>query len=66
MTREIYQKFLDPKNPKQKLHVVYPSRKAIIKRFVDEAGLTANGANTYLYNFDRKHKQTLSVQQTGQ
>jgi hypothetical protein len=35
---------------------IRPSRKEIIKRFMDEAGLTANGANTYLYNMDKKTK----------
>jgi hypothetical protein len=33
-----------------------PPRKEIIKRFMDEAGLTLRGANTYLYNLDKKFK----------
>lgn len=49
LARQIYEEMISASS-------IRPSRKEIIKRFMDEAGLTANGANTYLYNLDKKNK----------
>lgn len=33
-----------------------PVRKVVIKRFIDEAGLTEKGSSTYFFNIKKKHK----------